>query len=109
MSKVRRFTVTVDKIKKAVAQKLELQYEDIEVGFTDDDDDFVITVKRGILTEAIKITDDIAYEIFNVDKNILSFESMCYSNSYSFRCDEPDENIIIEIYAKELSDLKEVA
>ncbi len=109
MSKEKRFTVTVDKIKKAVAQKLELQYEDIEVGYTDDSDDMLISVKRGILTEAIKITDDIAYEIFNVDKNIYLFDYMNYSNSYSFRCDEPDENIIIEIYAKELSDLKEVA
>lgn len=108
MSKQRRFTVTVDKIKQAVAQKLGIQYEDIEVGY-DETEDMVISVKRGILTEAIKITDEIAYEIFNIDKNTLIFDFMTYSDSYSFRCDEPDENIIIEIYAKELSDLKEVA
>lgn len=108
MSKSKKFTVAMDKFKTAVSKKLDIQYDNIEIDYGETED-MVIKVKRGILDEEIKLTDNIVYEILEIDKNEIELDYMVYSESYSYRVDEDDSNIIINIYTKDPSDLKEVA
>lgn len=104
MSKSRKFTVSEKMFEEAVAAKMNINSKDVKIGF-DDNDELVINVKRGILSESILLTDDVTYEILDVDKNELEFNYMTYTEG-SFA---KDAEMIIEIHTKDPSDLKEVA
>lgn len=102
----RDFKVLKKDLEEAVAQKLNVKADEVKIECDCNGDDWRFEVKKGIVTETIKFTEDIIFEVLNFNKEEHTID-MIYYHEDSFY-DANSENVI-GISTKRPSDLKEIA
>ncbi|MDX9813633.1 MAG: hypothetical protein RBS91_03085 [Sulfurimonadaceae bacterium] len=102
----RDFKVLKKDLEEAVAQKLNVKADEVKIECDINGDDWRFEVKKGIVTETIKFTEDIIYEALNFNKDENTIDMIYYHEDSFYNADSED---VIGISTKKPSDLKEVA